>query len=75
MNSPRTLILSIAATAGGFILALGAVIGQASHATTPVVEVAMTPAIVSTVAEEISQVESVAWAVAWEPAASQAGGR
>jgi hypothetical protein len=39
------------------------------------VEVAMTPAIISTVAEEISQVESVAWAVAWEPAASQAGGR
>jgi hypothetical protein len=75
MNNPRTLVLSIAATACGFILALAAVIGQASHAATPLVEVAMTPAIVSSVAQEISQVESVTWTVAWEPAASQAGSR
>jgi hypothetical protein len=72
MNSPRTLILSIAATAGGFILALGAVIGQASQAATPVVVVAMAPAIVSTVAQEIRYDAPVALTVALESAGSQA---
>jgi len=69
MNSPRTLVLSIAATACGFILALVTVIGQASSAATPVVA-NQASSTVAVVAQEISQVESVPYMVAWQPTAS-----
>ena len=75
MTSPRTLILSIAATACGFILALVAVIGQASSAATPVRSTALAPAIVSTVAEETSHGDAVAYVVTLESAASHAPAR
>ena len=75
MTSPRTLILSIAATACGFILALVAVIGQASSAATPVSSTTMVPAIVSTVAEETSHGDAVAYVVALEPTGSHSPAR
>ena len=52
MTSPRALFLSIAATVCGFILALVGVIGQASHAATPVVDAAMAPSTVAVVAQD-----------------------
>jgi hypothetical protein len=70
MTSPRALCLSLAATVCGFILALAAVIGQASQAASPAVEMALTPRTVSVVAQELSHDAPVAWTVAWEPAAS-----
>ena len=70
MNSPRTLFLSIAATACGFILALVGVIGHASTASTPAVDVAMAGGIVSAVAQDIGQVDPVTFPVSLEPAAS-----
>jgi hypothetical protein len=69
MNSPRTLFLSIAATGCGFILALVGIIGQASHAATPAVDVAMAPGIIAEVAQEISAAEPVHFTVALESAA------
>jgi len=70
MNSPRTLFLSIAATACGFILVLVVVIGQASIASTSAVGVAMAPGIVSTVAQDTSHIGPVTYTVSLEPAAS-----
>jgi hypothetical protein len=70
MNSPRTLFLSIAATACGFILALVGVIGQASNAASSAVEVAMTPGIFAEVVQDVSHVDPITYAVALESAAS-----
>ena len=70
MNSPRTLFFSIAATACGFILALVGVISQASNAASPVVEVAVSPAIVAEVVQDVSHVDPITFAVALESATS-----
>ena len=70
MNSPRTLFLSIAATACGFILALTVVIGQASIASTAAVDVAMAPGIVSPGAQNTSRIDPVPYTVSLEPSAS-----
>jgi hypothetical protein len=75
MTSPRTLILSIAATACSFILALGVIIGQASIASPAGVDVAMAPAIVSPVTQDSSGFDPVTSTVALEPAASHLQGR
>ena len=72
MNSPRTLVLSIAATACGFLLALVGVIGHASNAATPAAELATAPGIVSTIAQDVSSFEPVPYVVAVEPVASHA---
>jgi hypothetical protein len=72
MNSPRTLFLSIAATACGFILALVVVIGHASIASTSAVDVAMAPGIVSSVTQDTSRIDPVLYAVAPAPATSRA---
>ena len=71
MNSPRTLVLSIAATACGFILALVGVIGQASHAATSTVEGAMAPGIIAEVAQDVSHVDASTYVLALELAASR----
>jgi hypothetical protein len=71
MHSPRTLILSIAATACGFLLALVAVIGQASHVSTPVAEVTLPPGIVAAVAQDVRHAEPVPYVVGVEPATSR----
>jgi hypothetical protein len=69
-NSPRTLFLSIAATACGFILALVGAIGQASNAASPAVEVAMTPGTVAQVVRDVSHVDPITYEVALDAAAS-----
>ena len=69
MNSPHALILSLAATVCGFALVLVLIASQASHAATPVVEVALAPTTVSIVAQEVTLVDSIAWTVALDPAA------
>ena len=74
-EQPRTLVLSIAATACGFILALVGVIGHAAQAATPVVEVAMVSGIVTVVAEAASRFDAVPYVVAPESAASHAQAR
>ena len=74
MHSPRTLILSIAATGCGFLLALVAVIGQASHTSTPVAVLAMSPGIVATV-EEVRHAEPVSYVVAFASETSYAQAR
>jgi hypothetical protein len=71
MNSPRTLVLSIAATGCGFLLALVGVIGQASHAATSPGEVAMAPSTVAVVAQDVRHVDSRPYVVALELAASR----
>ena len=68
MTSPRALLCSLAATVCGFVLVLVVVIGQASQAATPVVASATVFSPVSVVAQEIRDVEPVAWTVAWESA-------
>jgi hypothetical protein len=68
MTSPRALFLSLAATVCGFALALVVIISQASQATTPVVASTHASRSVAVVAQELSQDESVAWTVVWEPA-------
>ena len=55
MTSPRALLLSIAATLCGFVLALVAVVGQASTARHPRGGVALAPSTVAVVAQEISR--------------------
>ena len=77
MTSPRTLLLSIAATACGFIFTLVVVAGQASLAPTPAGGASMAPRIAETVAQDVRQVAPVAYTVALEPAAGspQARGR
>jgi hypothetical protein len=75
MNSPRTLVLSIAATAGGFILALVGVIAGASSTAAPVAEVALAPELVAVVAQEGSHVETVPYVVVLDPAASRSQAR
>ena len=69
MTSPRILLLSIAATVCGFILALVGVIGQASIAHTPAGGTARAPGIVSAVTQDVSHGDPVPFAVALEPAA------
>jgi hypothetical protein len=71
MTSPRALFLSLAATICAFTFALVVIIGQASQAATPVVASAHAPSTVAVVAQELSQDESVAWTVVWEPVASR----
>ena len=71
MTSPHMLLLSLAATVCGFVLALVAVIGQASNSATPVAESALAPSSVVVVAQEVNHVDSVAYAVALAPAASR----
>ena len=64
MNSPRTLVLSIAATGCGFLLALVGVIGHASTAAAPAGAVAMAPSIVSAVDQDAGRFDPVTYAVA-----------
>ena len=71
MNSPRTLVLSIAATGCGFLLALVGVIGAASNAAAPAgavamapSAVAMAPSIVSAVDQDAGRFDPVTYAVA-----------
>ena len=73
MHSPRTLILSIAATGCGFLLALVAVIGQASPST-PAAVLAMSPGIVATV-EEVRHAEPSTYVVAFASETSHAQAR
>ena len=73
MTSPRALLLSLAATVCGFVLALVAVVGQASNAATPVVESALAPSTVAVVAQEITPGHPVPFTVALEPATSPPG--
>jgi hypothetical protein len=68
MTSPRALFLSLAATICAFAFALVVISSQASQAATPVVASAHAPSTVAVVAQELSQDESVAWTVVWEPA-------
>ena len=77
MTSPFALVLSIAATGCGFIIALVGIIVDAASAPPPTVAAAMTPEIVAVVAPEVRQGDPVPYTVAWEPAASrpQARGR
>ena len=70
MTNPRTLLLSIAATACGFVLTLVGVAGPAPMAPTPGVGDAAAPALVSLVAQDTSRVDPATFAVALEPAAS-----
>ena len=70
MTNPRTLCLSIAATACGFILTLVGVVGPASIAPTPAVGAATAPGLVSAMAQDVSHFDPVAFVVAPEPAAS-----
>ena len=70
MNSPRALILSIAATAASFVLALVGVIASASSAATPVAEVAMVPGSVAIVAQEVRYDAPVVLTVELGPVAS-----
>ena len=70
MNSPRALLFSIAATACSFIIALVGIIAAASNAATPAVAIEAAPAIVSTVAQDVRDIEPVTWMVAVEPVTS-----
>jgi hypothetical protein len=54
MTNPRALVLSIAATACGFLLLLGVIVGQASIAPTPAVGAAMAPSSTAAVDQEVS---------------------
>ena len=75
MTKPRTLLLSIAATACGFILTLVGVAGPAPTPSTPVVGAATAPGLVSAVAQDPSRFYQVTFAVAREPAADGSGPR
>ena len=75
MTSPYALLLSIAGTACMFIIALVGIIADASSAPMPAIETAMASSTVATVAQDVRQVDPVAYTVALEPAASRARGR
>ena len=72
MNSPRALVLSIAATACSFVIALVGVIASASSGSTPAADVALVPGSVAIVAQEVRYVAPVAVTVELELVASQA---
>ena len=70
MSNPRTLLLSIALTACGFIVALVGVAGPVPTAGVGAAGDATGPSLVSAVAQDASRFDPVTFAVAWEPAAS-----
>ena len=75
MHSPRTLILSIAATGCGFLLALVAVIGQASPSAPPAAAVALAPGIVTAGVQDERSVPALPFTLALDPAPSHTPGR
>ena len=70
MTSPRTLLLSIAATACGFILTLVGVAGPAPIAPTPAVGAPTVPGLVSAVTQDASGFDPARFAITLDPAAS-----
>jgi hypothetical protein len=70
MTNPRTLLLSIAATACGFILTLVGVAGPVPVSGEGAVGAAIGPGLVSALAQDASRFDPVTFAVAREPAAS-----
>ena len=71
MTNPRTLLLSIAATACGFILSLASVAGPAPIAPAPETGTELAPGFVSAVARDASRFAPVTFTVAIESAASR----
>ena len=71
MTSPFALVLSIAGTVFGFIIALVGVIADAAIAPVPTDSATMAPSIVWAVAQDESHGDPVAVTVALEPAASR----
>ena len=69
MNSPFALVLSIAGTVFGFIIALVGIIADATIAPTPADGATMAPSIVWAVDQDVSH-DTGAFTVALEPAAS-----
>src|SRR5688500_15898301 len=70
MTNPRTLLISIATTACGFILALVGATGPASTAPPPAVSTSTAPGLVSAVSQDASRFDPVTFVVAREPDAS-----
>jgi len=70
MTNPRTLLLSIAATACSFTLALIGVAGPAPIASTRTVGAATASGLIAAVAEDASRLDPIMFAVTPEPAAS-----
>ena len=71
MNSPRALILSIAATAASFVLALVGVIASASGGSAPVAEVALVPDSIAIMAHDVRPGDSVLFTVEVASVANQ----
>ena len=71
MTSPFALVLSIAATGCGFIIALVGLIADAASAPPPTVAAAMPPGTGAVVAPQVRHGDPVPYTVAWEPAASR----
>ncbi len=70
MTNPRTLMLSIAATACCFILTLAGVAGPGPIAPAPAAGAATGPGLVSAVGQDAGHVDPVTFAVARESALS-----
>lgn len=71
MTSPFALAVSIVGTVFAFIIALVGIIADAAIAPTTADVATMAPSIVSAVDQQISQVDSVAYAVSLYSAASR----
>jgi hypothetical protein len=71
MTSPYALLLSIAGTVCMFILALIGIIADATFAPTPAVGDTMARGHVSVVAQDVSHVAPVTYAVALQSAVSR----
>ena len=71
MTSPYALVLSIVGTVCGFIIALVGIIADATIAPTPAAGDAVAHSVVSAVAQDIHQGDTVAYTIALEPAASR----
>ncbi len=70
MTNPRTLLISIATTACGFILTLVGATGPASTAPTPAVSASTAPGLIPAVSQDASRFDPVTLVVAREPDAS-----
>jgi hypothetical protein len=70
MTNPRTLLLSIAATACGFIFTLASLAGPAPTAPSPSIGQAMGQGLASAQAQDAEHVRPVTFAVARSPAVS-----
>jgi hypothetical protein len=66
MSNPRTLLLSIAATACGFVFTLVGVAGLAPTAGVAALGAAASPGLVSAVVQDASSIDPVTFAVARE---------